>query len=154
MQNGFNRPQMQNNGSQPAYQRSGPSGYNNQPKPMSGGLAGGAGNQNSAMASGGGGYKPAQQQQQQQAQPPPQPQAAQPRPSPPNGTAMMHHPTQYGAAAGFRAQSIGPHHGMAPQHCYMPPQHHQQGSMYAGGYGQYAQNAAYVPPSLYYQVPA
>ncbi|KAL1422956.1 hypothetical protein MTO96_021549 [Rhipicephalus appendiculatus] len=67
---------------------------------------------------------------------------------------MMHHPTQYGAAAGFRAQGIGPHHGMAPQHCYMPPQHHQQGSMYAGGYGQYAQNAAYVPPSLYYQVPA
>ncbi|XP_050032619.1 probable ATP-dependent RNA helicase DDX5 [Dermacentor andersoni] len=161
MQNGFNnRPQMQNNGGQPAYQRSGPNGYNNQLKPMSSGLAGSAGNQTSGLAASG--YKPAQQPQQQQQQQQPQqqqqqqqqPQAPQPRPSPSNGAAMMHHPTQYGAAAGFRAQGMGPHHGMAPQHCYMPPQHHQQGSVYAGGYGQYAQNAAYVPPSLYYQVPA
>ncbi|KAK8757496.1 hypothetical protein V5799_004878 [Amblyomma americanum] len=146
MQNGFGRTQMQGNGGQPAYQRPHPAAAGNTqngyspPKPAtSGGLAGnGAGNNPASGLAGG--YKPAQQ--------------PQPRPSPPNSAMMHHHPTQYGAAAAsFRAQGMAPApHGMAPQHCYMAPQ--QQGSMYAGGYGQYAQNAAYVPPSLYYQVPA
>ncbi|XP_077526509.1 uncharacterized protein LOC144138204 isoform X2 [Haemaphysalis longicornis] len=152
MQNGYSRPQMQaNTGGQPAYQRNPAAGAQNGyvPKPAPTGLAGSAGSPVASSGLAGGGYKPAQQ-----------PQHAQPRPSPPNGSAaMIHHPTQYGAAAAaatFRAaQGMGPpHHGMAPQHCYMAPQH-QQGSVYAGGYGQYAQNAAaYVPPSLYYQVPA
>lgn len=146
-QNGFGRPQqngfggrpqqMQGNGP-PAYQRSPAQQNGYAPKVPQGGVgmpSAGGNNSNGMSNMAAGGYKPT------------------PRPSPPASTGM-----QYAAAGGYRATPTAPG---VPQHCYMaPPQHHHQGApaaaMYAGGYGQYAQNAAAYPvaPSLYYQVPA
>lgn len=128
---------MQGNGP-PAYQRSPAQQNGYAPKVPQGGVgmpSAGGNNSNGMSNMAAGGYKPT------------------PRPSPPASTGM-----QYAAAGGYRATPTAPG---VPQHCYMaPPQHHHQGApaaaMYAGGYGQYAQNAAAYPvaPSLYYQVPA
>ncbi|KAG0431367.1 hypothetical protein HPB47_021857, partial [Ixodes persulcatus] len=141
-QNGFGRPQMQGTGP-PSYQRSpAPQNGYGGPKPpqngMGGAQMGGAlGTMGGAMAANGGSYKPPQ------------------RPSPPASSAM-HHAPQYAAAGGYRASPGAP--GGVAAGCYMAPQPHHGGTtMYAaaGGYGQYPQSAAaYVPPSLYYQVPA
>ncbi|CAN8002826.1 unnamed protein product, partial [Ixodes hexagonus] len=136
----------------PSYQRSpAPQNGYGGPKPppqngmgsaqMGGTMSNMGGGMAASMGNAGGGYKPPQ------------------RPSPPASSAL-HHAPQYAPAGGYRANpgaaAAAAAGGVAS--CYMAPQPHHGGTaMYAaaGGYGQYPQSAAaYVPPSLYYQVPA